>query len=129
MIQNKKIEETEYSKMEIREGIFYGSHKANVEINLAIAKKILEDRIVYCEGYSFPSLVYDEGLHSIDKPAREYLSSIKGCEGLKAIAIVTNRSFYFRVMASFIMKVTTQPVPVKIFEEERAPLIWLEKYK
>ena len=115
--------------MEIRNGVFYGAHNDGVSINLEIAKQILKDRIEYCEGFSFPAIVFDNGLNSIDKTSREYLSSLHGCQGFISIAVVTEKSFYFRVMANFIVKVTKQPIPVKIFEDIKPALEWLEQYK
>ncbi|MCW3090010.1 MAG: hypothetical protein JWP81_1079 [Ferruginibacter sp.] len=119
--------DTPYIHLRIQDNILVGTYKKNVSINLAIARQIVLDRLSFTEGKMYPSLIMSEGIISMDKPAREYLSSEQGTAGLVAAAIIANSPFSW-MLGNFFMKVNKTSMPVKIFTKIPRAIGWLKTF-
>jgi hypothetical protein len=73
------------------------------------------------------TIILSQGVTSIDKPAREYLASQKGTEGLSASAIIVNSPFS-RLLGNFFLRVNKTSIPVKLFSDISKAEKWLQQY-
>ena len=112
----------------IRDDILIGTYRKNLHINLDIAKQIVKERIRYTRGKKMAALIMSQGVNTIDKPAREYLASERGTEGLLATAIVVSSPFDL-LMGKFFLKVNKAPIPSKLFYSTREAEKWLQQFK
>ncbi len=125
---NKEPYETDYAKLEFTDGILRGTFKPG-KVSIDIAHRIVEDRLKYTENRNVPILISDVGLRSIDRAARDYLSSDSGIEGLTASALLTN-SAVSKHMANFFLNITVirPKIPTKVFSDEGEAVAWLKQY-
>ncbi|MFT4601885.1 MAG: hypothetical protein ACI857_002071 [Arenicella sp.] len=125
---NKEPYETDYAKLEFIEGVLRGTFKAK-KVTIDIAYKIVEDRLMYSNNESVVILISDVGLRSIDREARDYLSSDQGLAGLKASALLTN-SALSKHLANFFVSITVRRpvIPTKVFSNETEAIEWLKQY-
>lgn len=105
----------------------YCTYKKDVNIDLLISKEIVQVRLAFMKGKRMPSVINSEGLVSMDKPAREYLASEAGTEGLIASAIIVQSSFS-SVLTNFFLSVNKTKMPVKSFTDFISAQKWLEQY-
>lgn len=121
--------ENEFMRLEWREGVVVGTYKEG-PITLEMAKEVVKNRLEFTRNNDAPIMINDSGLRSIEKGAREYLSSDEGIQGLKAGALVTN-SIFGRHLANFFIRIAViQPkIPTKLFSNEKEALEWLKQYR
>jgi len=120
----KKFENSQI-KMEIRDGILYATYKAGLKLTLDDVQNIVKERLVLLEGKALPVLIIDAGVVSMDKSARDFLSSEDGISGLKAAAIIEN-SLFSKMLINFFLKLTTPKLHVKAFSSQDEALNWLK---
>src|SRR4051812_41916470 len=108
----------------MEKGIIIASYKPGLHINLAIAREIVEERILFSQKRSYPVLINSKGVVSMDKAARDYFSSEQGIRGLKAAAILVNSPFS-SFLGNFFLWVNRTRLPVKIFTNYQAAFDWL----
>jgi hypothetical protein len=120
----------EYIVFSVENEILYATFLNNVAIDLAAAKKILQDRIGFIQGMSFPILVDSTRVKSVNKEARDFLSSEEARTGVKATAILVS-GYLSSAIANFFLKVTVKKpiVPTRIFSDKQKAITWLEQYK
>jgi len=119
--------ESQFAELELIDGILIGIHKP-VVIDLIIAKTIVQERIEFTEGKSYPILIKDYGVAKIEKQAREYFNTPESYEGITACAILTN-SIFKMTLANFFIKMSKQPFPVRLFKDQDEATEWLTSYK
>lgn len=119
--------DTPYVYYEIRDRILIATYKKGLRINLAMAKQIVQDRLAFTGNKPMVALVYNLGVISMDKEARDFLSSPPGNRGLKAGAIVLNSVFSI-TLSNFFLSVNRPNIPSKIFRNTGEALKWLEQY-
>lgn len=119
--------DTPYVHLRIKDNILVGTYKKDLHIDLDIAKQIVCTRLSFTGGNKMPSLILSEGVVSIDKPAREYLASDEGVQGLTASAIIVN-SPYSSFLGNFFRSVTKTNIPVKQFSAISRAEKWLQKF-
>ncbi len=120
----KKFENSQI-KMEVEDGILYATYKAGLKLTLDDVKNIVKERLVLLEGKSLPVLIIDAGVVSMDKSARDFLSSEEGISGLKSAAIIEN-SLFSKMLINFFLKLTNPKLQVKAFGSQDEALIWLK---
>jgi hypothetical protein len=121
-------QEEKYVHLEIEESILIGTYKKGLRITLPIAKSIVESRLKFTNNEEMPALVYNQGVVSMDKLARDFLSSIDGVKGLKAGAIILDSPFT-SLLSNFFIKVNKPKIPARTFTSKAAALKWLEQFK
>jgi hypothetical protein len=119
--------ENEYAQFWITDGILYFKYRPNVVIDLAVAHRIVADRIQMQNEKSYPILCDIRGVVDSDKAARDYLAQ-SGSILAKAVGIVTNQSVSL-IMTSFYLKICKPSVPTTIFTDESLALAFLKTYK
>ncbi len=112
-------------KMEIVDGILYATYKAGFNLTLKDVQQIVQERVSLLQGSSLPVLIIDAGVVSMDKAARDYLSSDEGTQGIKAAAIIEN-SFFSKMLINFFLKLTNPKIKVKAFSDKEEALKWLK---
>jgi len=117
--------ENEHIKMEIIDGIVHASYKKGLKLTLADARKIVDERTRLLGGKSLNAIIFDGGVVSMDKPARDFLSSDAGIAGLKSVAIIEN-SFFSKMLINFFLKLTNPKIKVKAFGNQEDALKWLK---
>jgi hypothetical protein len=118
---------TPYLQLYIKNGILVGHYTQKLHINLAIAHDIVSSRLAFAKGKSYPTMIISHGIISMDRPAREYLSSASATKGLIATAIVVNSEFH-RIVGNFFISVNRTPMPVRIFRDVARAEKWLQKF-
>lgn len=119
--------DTPYVHLRIKDKILVGTYKKNIRINLEIAKEIVRARLSFTGNRNIPSLIISQGIVTIDKPAREYLSSDEATVGLVASAILVNSKFS-SFLGNFFLTVNKPKMPVKIFSEISKAEKWLQQF-
>jgi hypothetical protein len=126
---DKEILKTTRVDFEIRNGILYVTYKPHVNIDLEASKEIVKTRLEYTNGVSYPILVIDAGVISMDKAARDYSSDKSGgLKGVLAGALLLN-SVYSEFLGNFFLRITKPAIPTKIFTDKEKALEWLEQFK
>ncbi|GAC1387155.1 MAG: hypothetical protein NVSMB45_16850 [Ginsengibacter sp.] len=113
--------------LKINEGILIGTYKKGLRINLIMAKEIVQNRLIFTKNKTLPALIYNQGVISMDREAREYLSSAEGIRGLKAAAIILDSPFG-SFLGNFFLSVNKTKLPVKIFSSSNRAVKWLKQY-
>jgi hypothetical protein len=120
----KKFENSQI-KMEVSDGILFATYKAGLKLTLDDVQNIVKERLVLLEGKTLPVLIIDAGVVSMDKSARDYLSSEEGISGLKSAAIIEN-SLFSKMLINFFLKLTNPKLHVKAFGSHEDALKWLK---
>ena len=116
-----------YVNLEMYGNILIGTYKKGLKITLPIAKEIVIMRLIFTNNTDLPALILNQGVISMDKEARDFLSSKEGIKGLKAGAIVLDSPFS-SFLGNFFIKISKPKIPAKIFSNKEDALKWLEKY-
>jgi len=125
----KKILDTPYVHFELQDDdVLICTYKKGSKLNLDMAKEIVKARLELMNYEPTLVLVYNQGVVSMDKKAREYLASDDGVKGVIAAAIVVGSPFT-SFMANFFVSVNRPKMPVRIFSNAKDALKWLQKFR
>jgi hypothetical protein len=116
-----------YIQLRMENQILQVSYVKNLQINLPIALDIVKTRRSFTNGRLIPVMIFSKGLVSIDKPAREFLASPEGVDGLSAAAIIVQSPFA-SFLGNFFLTVNKTGIPVKIFSNQIRAEKWLRKF-
>ena len=123
-----KVLDTPYIHYELQDDLLIGRFKKGLKITLDMAKEMIKARHEFTEYKPVVVLVYDQGVVSIDKKARDYLSSDEGVRGFIAGAFVLDSPFD-SFLGNFFLKVSKPKVPAKVFSRTDEAMKWLEKFR
>jgi hypothetical protein len=118
------ILETEYVRFEWEDDILVATYKKGKKVDLQAAQQIVRDRIDYTGGVPVLVLLCNQGVISIDKEARAYLSSPDGIQGIKAAAILSDTAAT-AIIGNFIIQVNKPHIPVRLFINRERAVGWL----
>ena len=124
----KKILDTPYVHYELQDDLLICTYKKGSRLNLDKAKEIVKTRLEFVDYKPTVLLVYNQGVVSMDKKAREYLSTGDGVKGVVAAAIVVASPFT-SFMANFFVSVNKPKMPVRVFSNANDSLKWLQKFR
>jgi hypothetical protein len=124
----KKILDTPYVHFELQDDLLICTYKRGLKLNLDMAKEIVKTRLEFINYKPTLVLVYNQGVVSMDKKARDYLSSDEGLRGCIAGAIVLDSPFG-TFLGNFYLSVTKPKMPARIFSKTEAALKWLQKFR
>ena len=119
--------DSEFVHLIIKDKILVVTYKSDLHITSEIAQKIVTDRLSFTKDKKLATMIISHGVISMDKPAREYLASEEGTNGLTATAIIVDSSFS-RSLGNFFLIVNKTKMPVKIFSNIPRAIKWLQKY-
>jgi len=109
--------------------ILYSSYTSNLEIDINIARELINDRLEFSKGQSVYVLIDFTHIKSVTKEARDYMNSPEG--GLKGIlggAFLSN-SIVATLFINLHLKLTNPAVPAKFFTNKQEAVKWLKKIK
>lgn len=127
MIDKQECENITFGKIE--NGIIFFKYKPSIEIDINIAKDLVSKRMAYTHGDAVYTLIDFTNVKSVTKEARDYMNSPDG--GLKGIlggAFLSN-SIVATLFVNLYLKVSSPPVPAKLFTNTEDALVWLKKIK
>lgn len=119
--------DTPYVHLCIKNKILVGTYKKNLRIDLEVAKEIVSARQTFTGTEKFATLIISQGVISINRPAREYLSSPEATVGLSASAIVVD-TLFSSFLGNFFLAVNQTTIPVKIFANTIDAEKWLQQF-
>jgi len=117
----------DFVDLEMHDKYLIARYKAGPKIDLSAAKTILNERLEFTNYKSVPVLVIDSGLVSMDKQARDFLSSDEAIRGIRASAIISS-SVVNSMLVNFILKISRPNLPVKVFTDLSAAENWLNSF-
>ena len=126
--EDKKPYETEYIKIWIENGIFHSSYPPDLIVSLAIAKKIVADRIEYTQGKSYPALVDIRNIKSVEYAAMKYWAKTESFSCLTSVAVFSNKRLS-KIFFNFWLKVDKPYKPTKYFTDKESAYIFLQPNK
>lgn len=97
------------------------------EIDIDIARKVVEDRLKLSAEIPRPSLVVLNNQVAITKKAREYFSSEEGTRYLSAGAILIS-NYIHRLGGNILLKLNPPVMPARLFTDRAKAMDWLSKF-
>ena len=123
-----KTFDTPYVYFELHDDLLIGRYKKGLKINLEVAKEIVKLRQEFTGPEQVLGLIYNDGVISMDKQGRDYLSSEEGARGIIAAAYILDKPFN-SFLANFFIAVSKTKIPVRTFSRKEAALKWLEQFR
>ena len=109
--------------------ILFCSYKQQLEIDLETAKRIIDARVEFTNGESYPILIDFTNLKSVTKEARDYMNSPEGgLKGLSGGAFLSN-NVVATIFINLYLKINRPSIPAKFFTSKDEALLWLGKIK
>lgn len=118
--------ETKYASYYIKDGIMEVVFTPNIVISIDVAKQIVEDRLRFTNGKTWPLLVDIKGLVFVDTVSRKYFATAKALQYVSAGALVAG-SLISRLAGSIYIKIDKPVIPAKLFTDKAKALKWLKK--
>ncbi len=125
MQDSNQIFENHQLKIEIIDGVLHAHFKAGLKLTLADAKFLVDERVRLCNGKSYPFLIFDGGVVSMDRDARVYFSSDEGIRGILYAAFIES-SVFSKMLINFFLKITSPKVKSKAFTNLEDALKWIK---
>lgn len=127
MTSNKEEKEFDSVIFSIKYGVLFCIYKEG-KINLINAKKIVNDRALFTQKESYPTIVKSINKIEVDKEARAYFKTKESAKGLNAVAMITTNSYSLIIMNFMLRLYTPAKMPIKMFTDEKKALEWLQQY-
>jgi len=124
-----KTLDTQYVYLELRDNLLIATYKKDIRITLEIAKEIVESWHEFIEFKQVVALVYNQGVRSIDKKARDYLSSNDGIGRLIIAGALVLDSPFSSFLGNFYLSVSKPKMPTRIFTKTEPALKWLQQFR
>ncbi|HXU25854.1 MAG TPA: hypothetical protein VN698_01375 [Bacteroidia bacterium] len=126
-----KKQEYRYTTLwtEADDEIVFASYAPNLEIDIDVARELVQNRMSFCENKPHYILIDFTNTKSVTKEARDYMNSPEG--GLKRIlggAFLSN-SIVSNMLINLYLKINKPSVPAKFFTKKEEALIWLISLK
>jgi hypothetical protein len=124
----QKFEFTSFWKEE-DDDIILWNYEPRLEMDLAIAKKLVKYRLEYTRNKAVYTLIDFTHVKSVTKEARDYMSDPEG--GLRGVlggAFLSNNVVAI-LFINLYLKVSNPVVPARFFTKKEDALNWLKKIK
>lgn len=119
--------ENEYAEFWIEEGVIMEVFKPQMKnINLAIAKEIVRDRLKVSNGITRPLLIDSTNSISLDKEARDYFATEESMQYLAISAIVVHNKVSLFVGKLFLAFAKPK-IKVELFKNRIRAMNYLRK--
>ncbi len=99
----------------------------NVLLDVASARKVIEDAVSFAEGSIYPVLTDINNMPNHSREVREYFAKEAGKTAV-ANAIITNNTFS-KILANFFLSFNQPSTPTKIFNDQEKAIKWLSGFK
>ena len=120
--------DTPYITLYLEDGIMYGLYKDGIRISLEIAKQVVQDRVTFCAGHSYPTMGTLKGGVILERDAREYFGTSEAVEGMTKMALLTD-SLFTKVISNWYLNLSNPLVPTKVFTDKDDAVKWLKEIK
>ena len=118
--------ETPYVTFWMDRGLLCARYADDLHLSLEVAVFVVESRIFFAKGKSYPVLVDMRGIKSTTRAARQHLATI-GATLVKAGALITGSTIN-RTLGNIFLTIDKPAVPVKLFTNEASAREWLRQY-
>jgi hypothetical protein len=111
----------------IEENIIFFKYSPLIEIDLNMARELVQKRLDYTENEAVYTLIDFTNVKSVTKEARDYMNSSDG--GLKGIlggAFLSN-SVVATLFVNLYLKVSNPSIPARFFTNREDAVSWLRK--
>lgn len=108
------------------EGFLCGRYAQNLHLSLEAAVSVVESRIFFAKGNSYPLLIDMRGIKSTTRQARAYMATV-GSTLVKAGALITGSTIN-RTLGNIFLSIDKPLVPTKLFTNEESAKEWLRQY-
>lgn len=112
--------------IELENGIVHAKWKSPI-VDLDIAKQAVKYRLEATDYIAYPLLSNIKAVKSSTKPARDFLASPEGCEGIVACAVLID-SPLGSMLGNFFLSISKPTSPTKIFTDESEAKKWLANF-
>jgi hypothetical protein len=121
--------ENRFVSIWIEDGILMSDYKPGTVMDFDAAKTIVEDRLQYTKGKSFPILIDFTHIKSVTKEARDYMNNSEGgLKGLLCGAFVGNNSVAV-LFINLYLKINRPVIPTRFFTSKKDALRWLTEIR
>ena len=118
--------ENEYANFWIEAGIVFFVYKPNTSIDLAAAKKIVNDRITFQKHIDYPIYCDIRSMKNADKAGRDFLAK-EGSSYTKGVAVIVD-SPMTKIIGNFYLGLNKPTTPTKMFTEREDALEYLRQF-
>ena len=108
------------------DGFLCCRYAEDLHLSLDVAVSVVESRIFFAKGNSYPLLIDMRGIKSTTKKARQYMATI-GATLVKAGALITGSALN-RTLGNIFLTIDKPLVPTKLFTDEVSARQWLKQY-
>jgi hypothetical protein len=117
-----------YMELKLKEDLLIVRYIDKFHLTLEIAKDCVKDRLMYCDGKTYPLFVDMRNIEKVDEDAMSYLSKGEAIKYISAGAFLIE-SKYHKMLATAFIWFNRPPLPTKFFTDETLAIRWLEYYK
>ncbi len=96
-------------------------------VDLLLAQRAVKYRVEATDYKTYPVLIDIRSIKNISKPARDFLASPAGCEGILAAAILID-SPLTSLIGNFFLNINKPLKPTRIFNNEPDAKKWLVQF-
>lgn len=118
--------ETEDVYFKIEDGVLFCSYKRQLVIDLLVAKRIVNERLEFTKGATYPILIDFSNLKMANKEARDFMNDPNGgLKGISSGAFVSNNAVA-TLFINLYLRINKPIVPAKFFISKQEALDWLK---
>lgn len=114
-----------YITYKIENSLLISLYKRDLQIDIKIAKQIVQQRLSFLNGNHYLNLVDVSHIKSVSKEARDYLA--KHDEGLIASAILGENSLS-NMITNIFLTFSKPRIPARAFQDKETALQWLSQF-
>ena len=118
--------ETPYVTFWMEQDFLCCRYADDLHLSLDVATFVVESRIFFAKGLSYPLLIDMRGIKSTTRAARQHMATI-GATLVKGAALITGSAIN-RTLGNIFLKIDKPEVPLKLFTNEVAARNWLIQY-
>ncbi|MFN6946166.1 MAG: hypothetical protein ACK4ND_14545 [Cytophagaceae bacterium] len=119
--------ENRYMRYWFEGDVLCGEFTSEVEIDLKIAKAVVEGRLKYSNYKNVKGCIDCCNVKKMSRDARVFFSEPSSCKSLKVAALVINSAVQ-KMIGNFIIKIHKPPVPTKLFTCKEEAMQWLGEF-
>ena len=112
----------------IENGILYVVFAPDLVLTEQIARDLVIERIRISKGQTYPMLCVVKDAKTIEKAARDYLSTGDAIRYLSAGAFITN-TYIEVLLTNAFLRLNNPPLKSRLFTDQKEAIRWLEKFK
>jgi len=128
VLMNKAPLKTEHVTFWIENGIIHTTYVPGLIVTFDIAKQIVEERIEYTSGLTYPGLANVNQAKKADYDAMKYWATADAYRCLSSLSVYSNNRLT-NIFVNFWLKVDKPPKPSKFFTNIDDAYLFLQPYK